>query len=290
MDEPAADTTTADASPARRTATSSTNRSLPLFGLSAATIVAIFVGGALGTVARYLLEAHHPSPPGHFPWVTLLVNLSGSLAIGLLVPLTEHVATGAPLLRPFLVVGFLGGWTTYSTLAVDATLLAKDGDVATCLAYLAATVAGGLALVVAGPRARAAVGAGVSAPPPLSAWRSWSPLAGGAGAVLRALLIHHVGLRRADPLPVGTMVVNASGSLLLGVLTGLSLYHGLGSHLLAVAGVGLCGGYTTWSTASWETIHLLHTGHRSEAVVYTLGGLVVCIGAAAAGLGLMALA
>lgn len=115
-------------------------------------------------------------------------------------------------------------------------------------------------------------------------------LAGGAGAVLRALLIHHLGLRRSDPLPAGTMVVNASGSLVLGVLTGLSLYHGLGPHLLAVIGIGLCGGYTTWSTASWETIHLLHTGHRTEAVVYTLGSLALCLAAAAGGIGLMALA
>ena len=114
-------------------------------------------------------------------------------------------------------------------------------------------------------------------------------LAGGAGAVLRALLIHHVGVRRLDPLPLGTMLVNASGSLVLGVLTGLALYHGLGPHLLAVIGVGLCGGYTTWSTASWETIHLLHTGHRSRAVVYTVGGLAVCLAAAAAGIGLTAI-
>jgi fluoride exporter len=115
-------------------------------------------------------------------------------------------------------------------------------------------------------------------------------VAGGAGAVLRALIIHHLGLRRTDPLPAGTVVVNASGSLVLGVVTGLSLYHGLGSHVLAVIGVGLCGGYTTWSTASWETIHLLHTGHRTEAVAYTLGSLAVCVAAAAAGIALMALA
>ncbi len=86
------------------------------------------------------------------------------------------------------------------------------------------------------------------------------------------------------------MVVNASGSLVLGVLTGLSLYHGLGTHVLAVIGVGLCGGYTTWSTASWETIHLLHIGHRTQAVVYTLGSLAVCVTAAAVGIALMALA
>jgi CrcB protein len=97
-------------------------------------------------------------------------------------------------------------------------------------------------------------------------------LAGGAGAVLRALVIHHVGIRRDDPLPVGTMLVNASGSL-----------------LLAVVGVGLCGGYTTWSTASWETAHLLHTGHRGSAAIYTVGGLAVCLGAAAAGIGITAL-
>jgi CrcB protein len=114
-------------------------------------------------------------------------------------------------------------------------------------------------------------------------------VAGGAGAVLRALLIHHVGVRRTDPLPVGTILVNASGSLLLGILTGLSLYHGLGSHLLAVVGVGLCGGYTTWSTASWETVHLLHTGQRRVAAIYTVGGLAVCLAAAAAGIGITAL-
>jgi fluoride exporter len=113
-------------------------------------------------------------------------------------------------------------------------------------------------------------------------------LAGGAGAALRALVIHHVGMRRSDPLPLGTLLVNASGSLLLGILTGLSLYHGLGTHLLAIIGTGLCGGYTTWSTASWETIHLLHTGHRTTAVLYTVGGLGVCLGAAAAGIALTA--
>ena len=108
------------------------------------------MGGAVGTVCRYLLEAHHPIATGGFPWVTLVVNLSGSLAIGLLIPLTNRAGTRAPLLRPFLIVGVLGGWTTYSTLTVEATLLAKDGDVVTCVAYLAATVVGGLLLVVIG--------------------------------------------------------------------------------------------------------------------------------------------
>ena len=123
---------------------------LPLLGLSAGTLLAIFVGGAFGTLARYELGAHHGAGAGTFPWVTLLVNLTGSLAIGFLVPLTEHVAHRAPLLRPALMIGFLGGWTTYSTLTVDTVLLTRHGDAATAFAYLVATVAGGLSLVVAG--------------------------------------------------------------------------------------------------------------------------------------------
>jgi CrcB protein len=123
---------------------------LPLLGLSGGTLAAVFFGGALGTLARYVLEAHHQTGSGGFPWVTLLVNLTGSLAIGFLVPLTELAAPRAPLLRPLVLVGFLGGWTTYSTLAVEATLLGKNGDLTTCLAYLVATVVGGLALVVLG--------------------------------------------------------------------------------------------------------------------------------------------
>src|ERR1700726_879019 len=65
---------------------------LPLAGPSASTVVAIFLGGAVGTMARYLLAAHHPLAAGDFPWVTLLVNLSGSFAIGLVMPLTQRVS------------------------------------------------------------------------------------------------------------------------------------------------------------------------------------------------------
>jgi CrcB protein len=112
---------------------------------------------------------------------------------------------------------------------------------------------------------------------------------GGLGAVLRALVIHHVARRRPDPLPLGTMLVNASGSLLLGFLTGLSMYHGFGPHDLDVAGIGLCGGYTTWSTASWETVHLIRDGHRPEALLYTFGGLALCLAVAVGGIALASL-
>lgn len=121
--------------------------------LSVATLLAVFGGGALGTLARYLLEAHLPLGPGGFPWVTLLINLSGSLAIGLCLTLSERLPRRVQALRPLVVVGFLGGWTTYSTLAVDAVTLTRHGDALTAVAYLAATVVGGLALVVVGQAA-----------------------------------------------------------------------------------------------------------------------------------------
>jgi CrcB protein len=62
----------------------------------------------------------------------------------------DNFSTRAPLVRPFLIVGILGGWTTYSTLAVDAVVLAKDGHAAAGVLSLAATVVGGLALVLVG--------------------------------------------------------------------------------------------------------------------------------------------
>jgi CrcB protein len=137
-----------------------TNHDVPLedptarqVSLTAGFLAAVFIGGTLGTLARYLLDTAQPTSSGHFPTTTLLINVSGSLAIGLLVPLTERVSGRVPLLRPFLIVGILGGWTTYSTLAVDAVLLAKDGHTTLAIGYLAATVAGGLLLVVVGAAA-----------------------------------------------------------------------------------------------------------------------------------------
>ena len=124
---------------------------VPRLGLSPAVLVAIALGGALGTVARFLLSATFYDSARQFPTTTLLINLSGSLAIGLLIPLVDNFATrGAALLRPFLIVGLLGGWTTYSTLAVDAVVLAKDGHAGAGVLSLAATLVGGLALVAGG--------------------------------------------------------------------------------------------------------------------------------------------
>ena len=93
--------------------------------------------------------------------------------------------------------------------------------------------------------------------------------AGAAGAVARYALNRAVLRRRRSerPFPVGTVVINITGSLILGLFTGFVLYHSAPSALTRIAGSGFCGGYTTFSAASFETAQLLRDGERRLASV-----------------------
>ncbi|WP_144765585.1 fluoride efflux transporter CrcB [Curtobacterium sp. 9128] len=106
---------------------------------------------------------------------------------------------------------------------------------------------------------------------------------GGVGAALRFLLDGLV-KARVRRFPLGTLVINVSGSLVLGVLTGLGQAGTLPLPAVAVLGTGMMGGYTTFSTASVETVQLLRSGTTGLAVLNALGMLVVSVGAAALGL------
>jgi CrcB protein len=112
--------------------------------------------------------------------------------------------------------------------------------------------------------------------------------AGAGGAVARYLLDRAVADRTAGAFPWGTFVINVTGSLLLGVITGLALHHGLSRTTRIVLGTGFCGAYTTFSTFSFETIRLVEEGALAEAFRNAAGTLVA--GAAAAALGLAATA
>ncbi|MDQ7904022.1 CrcB family protein [Phytohabitans sp. ZYX-F-186] len=119
-------------------------------------LVAVSAGGVLGALARYGLAEAVPRPPGGFPWATFAANLSGCLLIGVLMALVDQVWSGRRLIRPFLGVGVLGGYTTFSTYVVDTQRTVADGAPGTALLYLAATMAGALLAVWAGTAATGA--------------------------------------------------------------------------------------------------------------------------------------
>ena len=112
----------------------------------------------------------------------------------------------------------------------------------------------------------------------------WVALAGGAGALTRFVLDGAVRSRWASDFPWATVGINVTGSFVLGVLTGLVLFHGDPGTLRLVAGTGFCGGYTTFSTASIETVRLAQRGAYAAAVGNALGTLVLAVGAGALGL------
>jgi CrcB protein len=108
------------------------------------------LGGALGALARWALAAALPHSPGAWPWATLLVNLIGCLAIGALLAVLLARFPDSQRLRPFLAVGVLGGFTTYSTFAMDVVALTGAGRAPLAVAYMCVSVLGGVLAVVVG--------------------------------------------------------------------------------------------------------------------------------------------
>jgi len=108
------------------------------------------LGGALGALVRWAVSVALPHSPGTWPGSTLLVNLLGCLLIGALLAVLLARFPHSPWLRPFLAVGVLGGFTTYSTFAVDVVRLTGTGHQALAVAYVLASVLGGVLAVVAG--------------------------------------------------------------------------------------------------------------------------------------------
>lgn len=109
--------------------------------------VAIGAGGALGGLARWAAEALLPHQTGHFPWSTFLVNTVGSFLLGLLMVFLLDVWPPSRYARPFLAVGVLGGFTTFSTYMLEARALLAQGQVALAAAYVLATLSVGLGAV-----------------------------------------------------------------------------------------------------------------------------------------------
>jgi fluoride exporter len=114
-------------------------------------------------------------------------------------------------------------------------------------------------------------------------------LAGASGAVARYVVHSLVQSRVRGLFPLGTVVINLSGSLVLGFLAGLVIYHGMDPDVRTIVGTGFLGGYTTFSSYSYETLGLVEDGAPVAALGNAIGSVVAGLAAAAAGLALAAL-
>ncbi|BFV58227.1 fluoride efflux transporter CrcB [Kitasatospora sp. CMC57] len=113
-------------------------------------LAAVALGGVVGACARYGVGLLRPTGPLAIPWGTLLVNVTGCAAMGVLMVLVTEVLTPHRLVRPFLGTGVLGGFTTFSTYAVDVHRLVAGGEPVRGVAYLGGTLVSALAAVWAG--------------------------------------------------------------------------------------------------------------------------------------------
>ncbi len=108
------------------------------------------LGGALGALARWAVAEALPRDDGGWPWATLLVNLTGCFLLGVLIAVLAARSPEPAWVRPFLAVGVLGGYTTYSTFAVEVVRLVEDGAAGLAAGYVLLSVGGSVAAVALG--------------------------------------------------------------------------------------------------------------------------------------------
>ncbi|MFC6011134.1 fluoride efflux transporter CrcB [Nocardia lasii] len=115
--------------------------------LDGSVLAAVSVGGGLGATARYTISHFWPVPVGRFPWSTFVVNVVGCFAIGVLMVVVTELLAAPKLVRPFLGIGVLGGFTTFSTYSLETQRLLDHGAALTALSYAALSVLAGLGAV-----------------------------------------------------------------------------------------------------------------------------------------------
>lgn len=108
-------------------------------------------------------------------------------------------------------------------------------------------------------------------------------LLGGLGAVCRFLIDTAINKRNRLTIPLGTIVVNVTACLLMGLLTGWALSHAGSDGVRTLLGSGFLGGYSTFGTASVEGVRLLRSGRTVEGIVHTGGMLMLSLAATLAG-------
>lgn len=116
------------------------------------SLLAVAVGGAVGSVMRYAVGFAFVQRLGPgFPWGTLFINVTGSLVIGIVAELSLTRSLGmSPILRLLLMTGILGGYTTFSTFSLDATTLFGDRAQSLAIAYALGSVVLGILAAYSG--------------------------------------------------------------------------------------------------------------------------------------------
>jgi CrcB protein len=109
-------------------------------------------------------------------------------------------------------------------------------------------------------------------------------LGGFVGAPTRYVIDRAISRRLESDLPWGTFLINVTGSLVLGFLTGLALHSGVGPLTMALWATGFCGALTTFSTFTFESLRLVETGRYWDATLYVVGSLLAGLLGAALGL------
>src|SRR5690349_543312 len=112
-----------------------------------AVVAVVALGGATGASARYGAGLLWPTAAGGFPWTTLVVNAIGCAVIGVFMVVISEAWAAHRLVRPFFGTGVLGGFTTFSTYAVDIERLVSEDRAGTGLVYLGVTPLAALAAV-----------------------------------------------------------------------------------------------------------------------------------------------
>jgi CrcB protein len=111
-------------------------------------LIAIFVGGFAGAIARWRLLVALPPTPGHWPWATFAANVAGSLALGYFATRLQERLPLSAYRRPLLGTGLCGAFTTFSTMQLELLRMLDAGRIGLALGYAAASVAAGFCAIV----------------------------------------------------------------------------------------------------------------------------------------------
>ena len=276
---------------------------------------AVSLGAIAGTLLRHGQGAFLAAAlPGSFPWGTFSINVAGTVALCAFLAALAETAGAHPLWRPFFAVGFCGGYTTFSSFELETLTLARKGETGVALGYVFASVALGLvagflgaAAVTAARRLHAnlatvpplllapvfafVVSGGallvtgrVAAGPDLALGCAAVALGGALGSMARYAGGGFVSFKLGSFFPWGTIIINVTGSFLIGLYDGVaSRPAGLPPLARLFLVTGCLGGYTTFSTFAYETLALAREGSRGRAAANVTGSVLLGFAAAFAG-------